>query len=135
MQRSGGSAVRDCVQYKGLRRLGFDWKAGGLEAKGSLRARLCRDPHRSTSDFSLWESNEWPRKAWYRWGEAEVTQLDFCFEKMPYLTVLARTRVNMVDQSGGFYGSAGERLVWGRSKWRQTRVVKEKKVSGEDGGH
>lgn len=44
MQRSGGSAVRDCVQYKGLRRLGFDWKASGLEAKGVTKGQTMQRP-------------------------------------------------------------------------------------------
>ena len=50
-------SLEKCL-FKSFRRVGFGWKASGHKGKRSPRAKPCRDPHRSTSDFSLLKSND-----------------------------------------------------------------------------
>ena len=44
--------------FKFVKGVGFGWKATGHKAKRSLRVKPCRDPHRSTSNFSLLKSSD-----------------------------------------------------------------------------
>jgi len=44
--------------FKFVKGVGFGWKATGHKAKRSLRVKPCRDPYRSTGNFSLLKSSD-----------------------------------------------------------------------------